>query len=149
MKKLTFTHGIDVSPSVSPDGKSIAFVSDRGGTPQIYVMRSDGSEVRRVTFEGSYNTSPCWSPSGDRIAFSGRRGKNQIFTIKPDGSELMQLTDSGNNEDPSFSPDGRYITFMSDRDRTKSIYIMRANGESQRRITPKDMRAFGPRWSPN
>lgn len=149
MKKLTFTHGIDVSPSVSPDGKSIAFVSDRGGTPQIYIMRSDGSEVRRVTFEGSYNTSPCWSPSGDRIAFSGRRGKNQIFTIKPDGSELMQLTDSGNNEDPSFSPDGRYITFMSDRDRTKSIYIMRANGESQRRITPKDMRAFGPRWSPN
>jgi TolB protein len=112
-------------------------------------MRSDGSEVRRVSFEGSYNTSPCWSPSGDRIAFSGRRGKNQIFIVKPDGSELTQLTDSGNNEDPSFSPDGRYIAFTSDRDRTKTIYIMRANGESQHRITPKDLRAFGPRWSPN
>ncbi len=149
IKKLTYTDGIDVSPAVSPDGKSIAFVSDRGGTPQIYVMRSDGSDVRRVTFEGSYNTAPCWSPNGDRIAFSGRRGKNQIFIIKPDGSEMMQLTDSGNNEDPSFSPDGRYIAFTSDRDRTKSIYIMRANGESQQRITPKDLRAFGPRWSPN
>ncbi len=149
VKRLTYTDGIDVSPSVSPDGKSIAFVSDRGGTPQIYVMRSDGSDVRRVTFEGNYNTAPCWSPTGDRIVFSGRRGKNQIFIVKPDGSELKQLTESGNNEDPSFSPDGRYIVFSSDRDRTKSIYIMRANGESQRRITPKDLKAFGPRWSPN
>ncbi|MFI5294788.1 MAG: Tol-Pal system beta propeller repeat protein TolB [Thermodesulfovibrionales bacterium] len=149
LKKLTSTHGIEVSPSVSPDGQFIAFVSDRGGTPQIYVMRSDGSEVRRVSFEGNYNTSPCWSPNGDRIAFSGRRGKNQIFIVKPDGSELTQLTDAGNNEDPSFSPDGRYIAFTSDRDRAKSVYIMRANGESQHRITPKDLRAFGPRWSPN
>ncbi len=149
LRKLTSTFGIEVSPSVSPDGKSIAFVSDRGGTPQIYVMRSDGSEVRRVSFEGNYNTSPCWSPTGDRIAFSGRRGKNQIFIVKPDGSGLTQLTEAGNNEDPSFSPDGRYIAFTSDRDRTKSIYIMRANGESQQRITPKDLRAFGPRWSPN
>ncbi len=149
LRKLTSTFGIEVSPSVSPDGKYIAFVSDRGGTPQIYVMRSDGREVRRVSFEGNYNTSPCWSPAGDRIVFSGRKGKNQIFIVKPDGSGLTQLTDTGNNEDPSFSPDGRYITFSSDRDRTKSIYIMRANGESQQRITPKDLRAFGPRWSPN
>jgi TolB protein len=149
LRKLTSTSGIEVSPAVSPDGKFIALVSDRGGTPQIYVMRSDGSEIKRVTFEGAYNTSPCWSPTGDRIAFSGRRGKNQIFIVKPDGTELTQLTQAGNNEDPSFSPDGRYITFTSDRDRTKSIYIMRANGESQRRITPKDLRAFGPRWSPN
>jgi TolB protein len=149
LKKLTSSFGIEVSPSVSPDGNFIAFVSDRGGTPQIYVMRSDGSEVRRVTFEGNYNTSPCWSPSGDRIAFSGRRGKNQIFIVKPDGSELTQLTESGNNEDPSFSPDGRYIAFTSDRDRTKGVYIMRANGESQQRITPKDLKAFGPRWSPS
>ena len=113
-------------------------------------MNSDGSEIRRVSFEGSYNTSPSWSPSGDRIVFSGRKGgRNQVFTVKPDGSQLVQLTQAGNNEGPSFSPDGRYITFSSDRDRTKGIYIMRANGESQKRITPRDLKAFGPRWSPN
>lgn len=148
LRKLTSSFGIDVSPAVSPDGRSIAFVSDRGGSPQIYVMRMDGTDVRRVTFEGSYNTSPCWSPRGDKIAFSGRRGTNQVFIVNPDGSGLMQLTSEGNNEEPSFSPDGRYITFSSDRDGGKGIYIMRANGENQKRITPRSIRAYAPRWSP-
>jgi len=147
--KLTSSYGIDVSPSVSPDSQQIAFVSDRGGSPQVYTMRKDGSSVRRITFEGSYNTSPAWSPKGDKIVFSGRRGGNQIFVVNPDGSELFQLTSQGNNEDPSFSPDGRYIVFTSDRDGMKAVYIMRANGEAQRRITPKNMKAFNPRWSPN
>jgi TolB protein len=149
LRRLTSSYGIEVSPAVSPDGSLIAFVSDRGGSPQIYVMRSDGGEVRRVTFEGNYNTSPSWSPQGDMIAFSGRRGgRNQICIVTPDGSGLVQLTDRGNNEDPSFSPDGRYLAFTSDRDGTKGVYIMRANGESQERVTPKNLRAFGPRWSP-
>ncbi len=149
LKKLTSTYGIEVSPAVSPDGNSIAFVSDRGGSPQIYIMRSDGSDVRRVTFEGSYNTSPSWSPKGDRIVFSCRRGKNQICMVKPDGSELLQLTEQGNNEDPSFSPDGRYIAFSSDREKIKGIYIMRVNGEAQKRVSPKGLNAAGPGWSPN
>ncbi len=150
LKKITGTRGINVSPAVSPDGNFIAFVSDRGGSPQIYVMRADGGDIRRITFEGNYNTSPGWSPLGDRITFSGRHGgKNQIFIVKPDGSELLRLTDQGNNEDPSFSPDGRYLSFISDRDRKKAVYIMRADGEAQKRITPGDLKAFGPRWSPN
>ena len=149
VKKLTFTQGIEVSPAVSPDGSQIAFVSDRGGSPQIYLMRADGSDIRRVTFEGSYNTSPNWSPAGDRIVFSCRRGKNQICLAKPDGSALMQLTESGNNEDPSFSPDGRFITLSSDRDGKKGIYIMRANGEAQKKISPQGLGSYGPRWSPN
>lgn len=148
-KKLTVTQGIEVSPAVSPDGTQIAYVSDRGGSPQLYVMRSDGSDIRRISFEGSYNTSPSWSPTGDRIVFSCRRGKNQICLVKPDGSALAQLTESGNNEDPSFSPDGRFITFSSDRDGKKGVYIMRANGEAQKKISPPGLRSYGPRWSPN
>jgi len=149
LKRLTSAYGIEVSPAVSPDGNFIAYVSDQGGTPQIYIMRKDGTDIRRVTFEGSYNTSPSWSPTGDRIVFSCRRGRNQICITKPDGSELIQLTEQGNNEDPSFSPDGRYIVFASDRNRMKGIYIMRANGEGQKMVSPKDLRSTGPRWSPN
>lgn len=148
-RRLTRWRGIEVSPSVSPDGKRVAFVSDHGGSPQVYVMDIGGGNVRRITFSGNYNTSPAWSPQGDRIAYSGRvYGKNQIFTVAPDGSDPLQLTDRGNNEEPSFSPDGRYITFTSDRDGARGVYIMRANGEAQKRITARDIRAFGPRWSP-
>jgi TolB protein len=150
LTKLSSSRGIDVSPSVSPDGSQICFVSDRDGTPQLFVMGSDGYAVRRLTFQGSYNTAPSWSPKGDKIVFSGRQGgKNHIFTINPDSSGLAQLTDRGNNEDPSFSPDGRYIVFSSDREGDRAIYIMRANGEAQKRITPKGIKAFGPRWSSN
>jgi len=147
-KKLTSSYGINVSPAISPASGYIAFVSDRGGSPQIYIMRRDGSDVKRITFEGSYNTSPCWSPKGDKIIFSGRRGTNQVFMVNPDGTGLTQLTSQGNNEEPSFSPDGRYIAFSSDREGGKGIYIMRANGENQKRISPRNLKASGPRWSP-
>ncbi|NWF76309.1 MAG: Tol-Pal system beta propeller repeat protein TolB [Nitrospirae bacterium] len=147
--KLTSSYGIDVSPAISPDGNYIAFVSDRGGTPQIYTMKKDGSNLRRITFEGSYNTSPSWSPKGDKIVFTGRRGLNQIFIVNPDGTGLTQLTANGNNEEPSFSPDGRYITFTSDRDKIKGVYIMRANGEFQKRISPENLKAYNSRWSQN
>lgn len=149
IKKLTSSYGIETSPSISYDGRYITFVSDRGGTPQVYLMEIDGSGAKRITFEGTYNTSPVWSFKEDLIAFVGLKGKNQIFTIKPDGTELKQLTTDGNNEEPSFSPDGRYIVFSSDRNRIKSIYLMRTNGENQKRITPGNMECFGPRWSNN
>lgn len=150
LTRLTVSRGIEVTPSVSPDGRFLAYVSDRDGTPQIFVMNRDGDDMRRLTFNGSYNTSPSWSPKGGKIAFSGRQnGKNQIFVMNTDGSGITQLTDRGNNEDPSFSPDERYIVFTSDRDGEKGIYMMRFDGEAQKRISPKGMRAFGPRWSPN
>ncbi len=150
LTRITTARGIEISPAVSPDGKLVAFVSDRGGTPQIYLMSRSGHDLRRLTFEGSYNTSPSWAPDGKRIVFVGRvSGKQQIFIVSPDGSALTQLTDNGNNEDPSFSPDGRFIIFSSDRNGGSGIYIMRANGESQKKITPPWLRAFGPRWSPN
>jgi len=150
LTRITSARWIEISPAVSPDGKLVAFVSDKGGTPQIYIMSRNGYDSRRITYEGSYNTSPSWSPDGKKIVFVGRvSGKHQIFIISPDGSALTQLTDKRNNEDPSFSPDGRFIIFSSDRNGSAGIYIMRANGESQKKITPPWLRAFGPRWSPN
>jgi TolB protein len=149
LRKLTTSFGIDVSPAFSPDGSRIAFVSDRGGSPQIYIMYSNGSGIRRITFEGSYNTSPAWSPDGAWLAYVGTKdGKNQVFVIKSDGTMLRQLTSAGNNESPSFSPDGMFIAFDSDRDGKRGIYIMRLNGDEQRRITPKEIKAMSPKWSP-
>ncbi|MBF0318301.1 MAG: Tol-Pal system beta propeller repeat protein TolB [Nitrospirae bacterium] len=148
LTRITHSDNIEVSPSASPDGKLMVYVSDKSTVPQLYIMNMEGADSRRLTFEGSYNTTPEWSRAGDLIVFTGIvGGRFQVYTIKPNGSELRQLTDTGTNEEPSFSPDGRFITFTSDRDGAKGVYIMTVNGDGQKRISPRNIRAFGPSWS--
>ncbi|RMD52126.1 MAG: hypothetical protein D6828_06225 [Nitrospirae bacterium] len=102
-----------------------------------------------MTMKGSYNTSPVWSPNGDYIAYVGRiAGHNQIFLLEYSTLLTKQLTKYGDNEHPSFSPDGMFITFDSNRDGIKSVYTMRINGEAQRRITPLSVDTSYPVWSP-
>ena len=139
----------DVSPSLSPDGNKIVFVSNRSGSPQIYVRDLLRGREERLTFEGKYNTSPSWS-SLNRIAYAGMTdGKFDIYTMEADGSHLMKLTaDQGNNEDPCWSPDGRYIAFASSREGQYHVYIMNANGQNQRRITYGKGDQTSPSWSP-
>lgn len=152
MRKLTPPNrAIDVSPVPSPDGSKIIFCSNRGGGPQIYVMGSDGSNPTRVSFGASnYCTSPAWAPSGDKIAYVCRAdGSFNIFVAKPDGSNAVQLTSSGSNEDPEFSPDGRYITFATTSfGGGFSIAIMRTDGTSVKQITSSRGGDFEPAWGP-
>ena len=150
LRKITKSYGIDVSPAFSPDGTKLAFVSDMGGSPQVYIMDlAVKGRPKRLTFDGNYNTSPAWSPDGRAIAYVGRvNGKNQIYVVKFDGTDLRQLTYAGNNEGPSFSPDGYFIAFDSDREGMRGIFIMRADGGAQKRITPKYVNAVSPEWSP-
>ena len=69
-KQLTKYPGIDTSPSFSPNSKQIVFNSDRGGSPQLYVMSRNGKNIKRISFgKGNYST-PVWSPRGDYIAFT-------------------------------------------------------------------------------
>ncbi len=138
-RRLTMSRGIDISPTWSPDGSQLAFVSDREGTPQIWVMNADGSGQRRVTFLGRYNQSPAWSPKGDLISFTSRDEKFvfDIFTIDPnDPKKITRLTQNqGNNEEPSWSPDGRHIVFSSTRSGRSELYIMTSDGFTQRQLT--------------
>lgn len=149
LDRLTRHWGIDVSPAFSPDGSRIAFVSNRSGSPQIYIRDMDGGTEQRLTFEGKYNTSPAWS-SLDRIAFSGMtNGRIDIYTIRPDGTDLRNLTGGhGNNEDPSWSPDGRYLAFSSNREGGYHLYVMTASGHNPRRITFGNGEQTSPSWSP-
>ena len=147
-KRITYYSGIDCSPSWAPNGLELAFTSDRVGTPQVFVTDTEGLSTRRVTYEGSYNTSPAWSPEGDLIAYVSRiDGKFQICTVDPFGISTRVLTDTGNNEDPSWSPDGMHIVFSSTRRRNSGIYIMNKDGSAKRRIVDGLEHPRNPAWA--
>jgi TolB protein len=147
--RLTISNALEVYPAWSPDGKQIAFVSDRLGKPQIFVMNSDGGNVRRLTGSGGYNVNPRWSPKGDRIAYTRSQGGFQIYSIRTDGTDDIQLTSEGNNENPSWSPDGRFLTFSSERGGSRGIYVMRADGTGQTKVSRGKGAFFQPAWSRN
>lgn len=148
---------LNVEPNVSPNGQKVAFSSDRAGNPMIFTMGIDGDNIKRLTFAGKYNSSPSWSPDSKKIAFAGRlQGHFDIFLIDVENpSSIQRLTQAtkyngrpANNEDPSFSPDGRHIVFTSDRTGKQQIYIISVDGTNERRITVDNHNYYKPRWSP-
>ena len=148
--RLTSSPGIDVSPAWSPDGSQIAFVSERSGSPQIYVMPASGGSARRVTFQGGQNTDPSWSPKGDRLAYVTREGHFDIMTVRLDGSGATRLTQGmGDNEDPSWDPEGNYVAFSSTRTGSSQIWVASADGRFQTQITEGGGGYTNPHWSPH
>ena len=150
-KRLTNNWSIDSSPTWSPDGSRLGFVSDRSGSPQIYVMPAGGGAAKRLTFQGTYNTTPEWSPRGDVIAFTARdeRYRFDIFTVNVETGEILRLTQNqGNNEEPSWSPDGRYLAFTSTRKGGQKVYVMTYDGLVQTCVTPKGGGYATPAWGP-
>jgi len=151
LKKITGGSSIDVSPSYSPDGSQIAFCSNRAGGPQVYTMGADGSNVQRISFlDSRYCTSPAWSPKGDKIAFVCAKGGFQLFMSDPQGGNAIQLTFSGDNEDPHWSPDGRFLVFSSTNlgSRSKQIGILSLLGGRPTRVTDTSGDSNQPSWSP-
>ena len=129
LSRLTKDKAIDTSPAWSPGGGEIAFVSDRNGGPQIFVMPAGGGAARQVSFNGSYNTTPTWSPKqGKRIiAYTTRDGgAYDIVTLDLDTKQMTRITQSqGSNQEPSFSPNGRAIAFTREG---QGIFIANADG---------------------
>ena len=91
--RLTTSPGSDVSPNWSPDGRSIAFASNRDGNYEIYVMNADGSDQRRLTRNLDIDLDPAWSPDGRSMAFTTNRdGNYEIYVMNADGSSQTRLT---------------------------------------------------------
>ena len=144
--RLTVSSAANVSPAWSPDGKKIVFVSDRHGKPQLFVMDTNGSNLQRFPINGGYTVNPAWSPKGDRLAYARQTGGFQIFTANTDGSNEVQLTTEGNNERPRWSPDGRFILFSSRRGGQEAIYVMRADGSGQTKVSMTKGTSQHPVW---
>jgi uncharacterized repeat protein (TIGR01451 family) len=128
----------------------IAFVSDRDGNDEIYVMNANGSGQTRVTNNSADDREPASSPNGARIAFvSNRNGNDEIYVMNTDGSGLTRLTNnSAADEAPAWSPDGTKIAFDSDRNGSTEIYVMNADGSGQTRLTSNGF-DLDPAWSPD
>jgi TolB protein len=148
----------DLSPVYSPDGDWMAFNSNRLGTayPQIYIMPGGGGEPDMVSpynFDRpGYFSAPDWSPVGGLVAFSGaiRRGFYHILVARPEdrGGRVRQLTWEGNNEDPSWAPDGRHLVFKGERSWGKGLFVVDvATGSIRALLTGIDPTV--PEWSPS
>ncbi len=148
LKRLTQSPSIDSSPSFSPDGSQLAFVSDRQGSPQIYVMPAAGGAPRRLTYQGSYNQTPRWNPRTDKpvIAFTGRDEKAtfDIFVYDTKTQKVDRLTQGrGSNSDPAWSPDGRLLAYASTRG---GIFVMNVETRLEFQIWRGNGRS--PSWGP-
>lgn len=147
--RLTNTPGINIGGSFSPDGSRIVFESDRSGSQQIYVMNADGSQQQRISFFGGRAATPEWSPRGDQIAFTHIVGNLRIAVMSPAGANMRYLTDSWQDEAPTWAPNGRIVQFFrTEKGSGKtSIWQVDLTGRNERKLpTPVD--ASDPAWGP-
>ncbi|MBB3763039.1 Tol-Pal system beta propeller repeat protein TolB [Sphingomicrobium lutaoense] len=149
-RRLTTAPGVDTSPSFSPDGRQIVFESDRSGSQQLYVMNSDGSGERRISFGGGSYASPVWSPRGDLIAFTRiGGGAFRIGVMSASGRGERLLTNSWQDEGPSWAPNGQFVMFHRTRRGSgeASLYAVPVGGGSAR-LLPTPLGGSDPSWSP-
>jgi hypothetical protein len=138
----------DSDPAWSPDGTLIAFGSTRSGTWNIWVIRSDGTGLRRVTSE--FGVDPSWSPDGTKLVFSGLGG---IAVVNADGTNAHTISGPGTPPNaPSWSPDGAHIVFARNDASgfaAGEVYVANADGSGETQLTSDGFHNSRPTWSPD
>ena len=132
----------------SSAGERIAFVTDRDGNQEIYVMSSEGTDPVNISNSGGEDFNPRATRSGARIVFvSTRDGSQDVFVMNADGNDQGNLSnDPSQDAYPAWSPDAEWITFASNRSGAFDIFIMRANGTDVYNLTADEAQDLYPAW---
>ncbi|MDR2508296.1 MAG: Tol-Pal system beta propeller repeat protein TolB [Candidatus Accumulibacter sp.] len=148
-RRVSAANSINTEPFFSPDGQFLYFTSDRGGSPQIYRTNVNGGETRRVTFQGSYNVSPRISPDGKNLAFITRgEGGFRLAIMGLEDGQVRILTDSGKDESPSFSPNGRMILIATEIRGRGVLSAVSVDGGVRQRLSISAADVREPAWGP-
>ena len=140
-----------MSPSWSPDGSRLAYVSFDQKKPIVMVQNlAQGTTKAVASFRGN-NSAPAWSPDSRFLAVAlSKDGLTQVYRVPANGGDAERLTESaGIDTQPSYSPDGQWIAFTSDRGGSPQIYRMPASGGPATRVTFEGTYNVGPRYSPD
>ncbi len=153
IRQVTTRAGYNAEPSLSPDGRSFAYVSDRTGALEIYVRGLLLSGVdQALTSDGGQNMQPQWSPDGQWIAYHSQK-RGGVWVVPSSGGQAQQITEFGSA--PAWSPDGSELVFSSDAGgfaAQSTLWIVRRDGSARREVTSTRDTPGGatdPSWSHN
>lgn len=151
-ERVTSSRGLSSnSPTVSPDGRQLAYMSDRAGRPDTYVANIDGTNSRVLTTASigarDWHTNPDWSPDGCCVAYQSGRGVAwQVLLVDVRNGASRQLTFAGSNYDPSWAPDAAHLVVTSSRGGSQ-LWIVNAMRSAERQLTT-GASGRGAAWSP-
>ncbi len=149
-QRHNFSHypGLNTSAAVSPDGRRVAMILSKSGSPDLYVVDADGSNLKQLTQTPEDESSPCWSPDGRWICFAAKKNERRaLWKISPEGGTPVHISTAGvsNPSEPDWSPDGKWIIFTSQMGGFQ-ICVVKASGEGS--ATPLT-EGEDASWAPN
>ncbi|WP_224368029.1 TolB family protein [Hyalangium versicolor] len=150
-RRITAFYQEDREPRWSPDGKWLSFISNREGRDRYFLVHPDGAELRALSGAASKGEERelVWSPDSQKVAFVERLpdAKSRIWVASVASGELVALTDGKSRDDePAWSPDGKYLVFVAERGGDTDLWLMRADGSGQTRLTTAKGADWLPRW---
>ena len=148
-ERQNFAHypGMNSSAAVSPDGRKVAMILSKGGSPDVYVCDADGTHLKQLTATPEDESSPCWSPDGQWICFASKINERRaLYKVSVEGGPIQRIPTSGvaNPSEPDWSPDGKWIVFTAQMGGFEVCVVPAQGGAATPLVSGED-----PCWAPN